>query len=916
MSASSGGRPGARSHSRELRMDCPHLQLHRSRDQLQDDPSLLSQLFITQTSVAVMASPLTGPSRLGPELERSRCSLKYTECGREVGLGQLGGCRDLRAVATKSGTERVVVALLLGALIIIFLTLVLSLVYLRETQHQQHWADTTALVTHNKQDRQLTTEERLLQWGAANNVKIKPGSGTSSTRHQMRGTCQLPACWRTGRRIMLMVDTKADPCTSLYDLACGGWVKNVTSGRGSVGSLATVSVMDENKLEVDKKIRDLVLTLPDPGPEAAASGQNQWAKIKTFYRSCEDTAAIQRQGYTPAVEFLHNTFGRHLDPALPDTGDLTEVIAELLTYSSTALFDVSVDVDPSDNNKLLGVISLPARTGLATPRPSLHGTETGQPAARGSGWSSARSPANSSVVTSEAVYRELQATANAQKIGRLFSVVENYKILNNYSQPFKQSTTDEIVGFVAALTKMIPGHAAEQQDSRNNKIYNKYNIAELQSSFRYVDWRLLMRRLLGGGEVPSSQLFLVHFPSFLRQLDRMVSLFGVRVARLSLIVLFAQEVLEDVVTTTTTTSGQERWRHCSGLAQLLFPGAASHLYIKSFSDSDRKIMVGKAKELFKEMRKKAIRQVESTSWLSRQTKSKVMQKLATTKVLVEPPSFYLNRTWVTRGLEAVTISPGCHLTNVLALARRRRLQLFSSKVAGVDEERVTWSLASPLAVTAFRVRQFNSVVLPLALLASLAHPRAVAGVPRSLADGGLGFVLGHEIWHSLDHSGRGFDLQGRLATVWDQASLARYARKSECLKKSYSNNHKRRVQYRGQLVQLAVDGNTTFDENLCDVEALEMVSRHALRDTERQDELPGVNFTKDQTFFINLAQGYCGVIGSVSQVLLSHLSQHSTFRERIDGMMMNSQKFSETFQCGPGTRMNPPRKCGGHMFGK
>ena len=33
-------------------------------------------------------------------------------------------------------------------------------------------------------------------------------------------------------------------------------------------------------------------------------------------------------------------------------------------------------------------------------------------------------------------------------------MVENYKILNNYSQPFKQSTTDEIVGFVAALTKV------------------------------------------------------------------------------------------------------------------------------------------------------------------------------------------------------------------------------------------------------------------------------------------------------------------------------------------------------------------------------------------------------------------------------------------------------------------------------
>ena len=46
-----------------------------------------------------------------------------------------------------------------------------------------------------------------------------------------------------------------------------------------------------------------------------------------------------------------------------------------------------------------------------------------------------------------------QAAAEGQKIGKLFSLVENYKILANYSQPLKQSTTDEIVGFVAALTK-------------------------------------------------------------------------------------------------------------------------------------------------------------------------------------------------------------------------------------------------------------------------------------------------------------------------------------------------------------------------------------------------------------------------------------------------------------------------------
>ena len=82
----------------------------------------------------------------------------------------------------------------------------------------------------------------------------------------------------------------------------------------------------------------------------------------------------------------------------------------------------------------------------------------------------------------------------------------------------------------------------------------------------------------------------------------------------------------------------------------------------------------------------------------------------------------------------------------------------------------------------------------------------------------------------------------------------RYDKKSECLKKSYNSNHKRQILYRGQVVQLEVDGEFTFDENLCDVEALEMISKKELDNIERQDQLPGVSFTKNQTFFINIAQ--------------------------------------------------------------
>ena len=120
----------------DLNMDeCPHQhrQVHpHSRDHVHDD-HLLSQLFITQTSVAVMTSPQQVASVGTLSRSRSRHSVKYEP---DPGCGG----PECPPLCHKTNTERVVVALLFGALIIIFLTLVLSLVYLRETQQQQQYS--------------------------------------------------------------------------------------------------------------------------------------------------------------------------------------------------------------------------------------------------------------------------------------------------------------------------------------------------------------------------------------------------------------------------------------------------------------------------------------------------------------------------------------------------------------------------------------------------------------------------------------------------------------------------------------------------------------------------------------------------------------------------------------------------------
>lgn len=86
-----------------------------------------------------------------------------------------------------------------------------------------------------------------------------------------------------------------------------------------------------------------------------------------------------------------------------------------------------------------------------------------------------------------------------------------------------------------------------------------------------------------------------------------------------------------------------------------------------------------AREIAKEVKEEAVRQVETTSWLTRQTRSKVMQKIATTKIMVDLPSFYLNRTAIINSLTGIYISDKQFFSNVIMMVNHQRKQLYTLK---------------------------------------------------------------------------------------------------------------------------------------------------------------------------------------------------------------------------------------------
>ena len=58
---------------------------------------------------------------------------------------------------------------------------------------------------------------------------------------------------------------------------------------------------------------------------------------------------------------------------------------------------------------------------------------------------------------------------------------------------------------------------------------------------------------------------------------------------------------------------------------------------------------------------------------------------------------------------------------------------------------------------------------------------------RSLNFGGIGVVVGHEITHAFDDSGRQYDKYGNLRQWWNNETIGNFNEQIQCMVDQYSN---------------------------------------------------------------------------------------------------------------------------------
>eukprot|EP00094_Tigriopus_californicus_P013753 TCALIF_13309-PA protein Name:"Similar to MMEL1 Membrane metallo-endopeptidase-like 1 (Homo sapiens)" AED:0.07 eAED:0.07 QI:145/0.78/0.73/1/0.35/0.4/15/73/751 len=664
------------------------------------------------------------------------------------------------------------------------------------------------------------------------------------------------------------INPEKDPCASFYNFACGGWMtKNQPPPRRMAHS-----VMSQARDHVDVSLRDLIEQIIPESSDTVDS------KLRTFYDSCMDVDSIRSKGSVPALDFLHQKFGKFivnhdisLNKAVWKQAEghgsetnrryLTELVLNLLKVNGTPLLDISLDLAPRNSSSYISVMRKRKKRNSRMRR-----------SARSARADFAALPLEHKVVQRQEIFKSFQNALNAQRTNSLIKTAEAMGLLDQSSEDAKQSEIAEILGFLTALEKVIPTEKELKKSLLKNAIYNEYTVRELEISFKFINWKMLLSGLFP------------HDPSS-HDLD----------------------VLSDII---TVHHGQARWQYCTQVTSMVFGEALSRLFLQSVAaDKEREILLKEIQSLFDLIRSHVLNAINGTSWLHSHMKELAMMKISKLEGQFVGSEMYLNETFLHSRYDKLDMSSD-YFSNVIGMFKHFRKNIYNFLQEPVDRETYTWNLISfPFTVNAFHLQQLNSIVIPLGLLQESHFTR---NVPQYLNLASLGLTMAHEILHALDNTGRDFNSGGSLHHWWDPKAQRAFQNISKCFIEQYEQHFRRPIKIDARSILLEVDGKFTLNENICDVDGIRVVSNALLSlpfSPEDLIYLPNNPYSPQQLFFIKAAQSYCSHLGPVSYVLYLELDEHSPNPERVDGFLMNSPLFSQVFQCQVGSRMNPQNKC-------
>ncbi|EDV91580.1 GH13212 [Drosophila grimshawi] len=321
-------------------------------------------------------------------------------------------------------------------------------------------------------------------------------------------------------------------------------------------------------------------------------------------------------------------------------------------------------------------------------------------------------------------------------------------------------------------------------------------------------------------------------------------------------------------------------------------------YNNNVTASDIDLIWGQLKSTFKQK----LQSDQSLKWISRRTREAAINKLdAMTLQVNSHADEDLTEDFAGLQLHVDDFIENLRQTRILG-ARQER-ELLHQPVKPLEA-------GDLLSYTPANILVENTIRVPVSLLQP--YYLWAGSYPNAIKFGTLASLIGHELIHGFDDSGRKFDARGNVNDWWDAQSESNFVDRQRCFTNQYS-----KYTYHG----IRLPKTTAQSENIADNGGMRLAyaAYSDLQDAQERtvegrkqllrEKLPTLNYTKMQLFFISYAQIWCNDAHPRVRHLQVSTDLHMPGEFRVIGPLSNFGEFAKEFQCAVGTRMNPPRKC-------
>lgn len=690
--------------------------------------------------------------------------------------------------------------------------------------------------------------------------------------------CTTADCTQSASRLIENMDPGVDPCDNFYQYACGGWLKkNIIPETSS-----RYSTFDILREELEVILKGVLENTVEGEAEALT-------KAKTLYKSCTNESLIELRGGAPLLDMLPDVFEWPMavdnwEASFGNIWRLEDVIARLNEkYRTPLLIKLFVGTDDRDSNSRI-----------------IHFDQTGLG------------------LMSRDYYACTGHYAEACQAYEQFMIDLAKLIRTDRGLVVNETGIREEVARVMDLEKDI-ANATDTPEDRNSPVllYNKMELGDLNANFtlevesKVFNWSYFTAKIMDtvNISIPDTEKVINYSPNYFRRLNLVLAKYTKRDIQNYLVWRFSMNMVVGLSRAYRdtkkafrkalygTTSEAAVWRQCVLYVNNNMDKAVGRLYVmEAFSEKSKELM----EEMIKDIREVFISNLDDLTWMDAETKKAAEEKARTIRERIGYSDKIKDDEYLNNEYKDLNYSAEEYFENYLQnqeFAQKKHLQKLRNKVN--KEEWVT----GPAVVNAFYSSNKNQIVFPAGILQP---PFFSKGQAQSLNYGGIGMVIGHEITHGFDDSGRNYDKDGDLNDWWTPDSTQRFLELSKCIVDQYGN-------FSWDLANgLHLNGNNTLGENIADNGGIRQAYQ-AYKDYVKQHgeepPLPGIDLSHDQLFFLNFAQVWCGTHRPEQAVNSIKVNVHSPGKFRVLGSLQNFPEFAKAFNCNKSSYMAPDNIC-------